>query len=227
MLYGQNEETRRVFTLRLLFLSTVKTLTVPSDGALQSVQGLTVGFHDPDIFALETTSPAQQLQTTNEFISVSAGLRQKIGVTWRKSSFKANVSNDSRGATQGILGLQHGLLLRREVRSKGQFEAARTWGRRFVSTFRRVTSRPVCGRVYLHSQTRDPKVKSIFKNPFYDLKWLTSKDAEGEGREFVAAEGRIILVTDDMMDSGNERRPNADAKHAREVSFWQVSCPAV
>ena len=31
-----------------------------------------------------------------------------------------------------------------------------------------------------------------------------SKGTEGEGREFVATDCRIILVTNDVMDSGNE-----------------------
>ena len=58
--------------------------------------------HDPDILALETTTLAPPLRTINEFISVSAGLRSEIAsVTWRRRSFKANVSNGScRGTTQ-------------------------------------------------------------------------------------------------------------------------------
>ena len=43
------------------------------------------------------------------------------------------------------------------------------------------------------------------KNPLYDSEWLTSEDAEGEGRELVATDCRIILVTDDVTVSGNER----------------------
>ena len=34
---------------------------------------------------------------------------------------------------------------------------------------------------------------------------MTSLDTEGEVRELVATDGRIILVTDDVMDSGNQR----------------------
>ena len=39
-----------------------------------------VGFRDPDILSLETTSPAPQLQTINVFISVSSGLRHEMGL---------------------------------------------------------------------------------------------------------------------------------------------------
>ena len=46
-----------------------------------------VGFHDPDILALETTSQAPQLQTINVFISVSAGLRRKTGLRDLEEAF--------------------------------------------------------------------------------------------------------------------------------------------
>ena len=44
------------------------------------------------------------------------------------------------------------------------------------------------------------------QNPFNDSEWLTSDDAAGERREFVVTDGRIILVTVDVMDSDNEAR---------------------
>ena len=46
-------------------------------GTPSKARWITVGANDPNILALETTSPAPQFQTINVFISVSAGLRHR------------------------------------------------------------------------------------------------------------------------------------------------------
>ena len=48
-------------------------------------------------------------------------------------------------------------------------------------------------------------ISKQIQNPCNDTEWLTLEDTEGEGREFVAFDGCIILFADDVLDTGNER----------------------
>ena len=68
----------------------------------------------------------------------------------------------------------------------------------------------LCRRVRFHPQTRNLREPKATSNS--DLEWLTPK----ERREFVATDGRIILVTGDMMDSGNGRHKTVMQKTMRE-----------
>ena len=161
------------------------------------------GFFDPDLLALETTSCAPQLQTINAFISVSAGLRHEIGLgVPSRQTYRTALL---RGATQGKASLvKKDKCFDWKWDSSGQHKLAGNDS----SVYSWVGLRPdLCGRVLLSFQNQRPTwTQNSFNIPSRDTEWLTSKDTEDEGRELVTTDGRIILVTDDVMDSGNQLR---------------------
>ena len=104
-----------------------------------------------------------------------------------------------------IVGLQQGQLLRLDVEVHGTIRGSENWQetiRQYILDLGYVHTRAdACAFILKPETCVKPKQR---QNPFYDWEWRTSTDADGERRELVATDGRVILVTDDVMDSGNE-----------------------
>ena len=73
----RHEEPDRIIPSRLA----LRRKTVDDEKGIHyqaKARWIMVGFHDPDVFSLETTSPTPQLQTINIFLSAAAGLKEEI-----------------------------------------------------------------------------------------------------------------------------------------------------
>ena len=185
----------------------------PKRWSIAKCRWIIFGFCDPDILALETTSPAPQLQTINAFISVSAGLRHEIGLgVLLRQTYRTALL---RGTTQGRASLvKEGHVLRLEVEVCGTVRGQHKLAGTIHQNIPELGSQDPSGRVLLSFQNQRPTwTQNSFTIPSRDTEWMTSKDTEDEGRELVATDGRIILFTDDVMDSGNQRH----LRHMRKM----------
>ena len=145
----------------------------------------------------------------NVFFSVSASLRHQIGLGDLEEA-----SSGQKYRIALVRGTTQGRNIWSSTRTVATSRIGGIWdslGQRKLagndsSVHSGVVLRPdPCGRVCIHSQTRDLRDAKTASNSLQRYGVLTSKDTGGEGRELVATDGRITLVAEEVMNSGNER----------------------
>ena len=119
-----------------------------------------------------------------------------------------------------IFGLQQGQLLRLELEVYGTVWGSANWRetiRQYILELCYVQTRAdACAFILKLETYATPKQ---LQTPFNDTEWLTSKDTGGEGRELVATDGRITLVAEEVMNSGNERHQTLTRRLRKRFRF--------
>ena len=184
-----------------------------------------VGFHNPYILALKRTSEAPQLQTINVLISVSAGLRHKIGLADLEEAFLHGKRTD--GATQRRPPWSSTRqLLRLEVEVYGTVRGSANWRetiRQYILELGYVQTDADAGVFILFILEPETCVNpKQLPNPF------TWSGLRQRMLKVNVESSWLLMVSYHSHHGGRhglEQRasPNADAKNAREVSCWQVS----
>ena len=184
---------------------------------------IVLGFEDPDVFQLETTSPTPQLQSINIFLSVSAGLGQEV---WQGDLEEAFLQGKRTNRELyiippqellDILGLEDGQLLRMEKEVYGTVRGTASW-RETIGTelqglgYAQSLLDPCVYILVANEESEDPfgHLAKKVRDPFLDSEWLTppveyDKEESRQLNKFLETAGRMILLVDDVLESGNEK----------------------
>lgn len=174
-----------------------------------------VGFHDPDILELEVSAPAPELQTVNIFLSASAGMREEIFIGDMEDAFQQGKRITRllfADQPKGVLlpDMAPGQIYQLEVEVYGTVRGSANW--------RETAVEEIVGLGYKQAKLdaclfylppRDfsrTQLLEDLQSPFEEDKWLVPRKGHKPTKKlYVPNEGRLILLTDDVADSGNQR----------------------
>ena len=179
-----------------------------------------IGFDDPDILELEGACPTPQLQTINVFLSIAAGLGEEVYqgdfeeafLQGRKTKRLIYVDQPK----EGVPDVPAGCLFLMEKEVYGTVPGPATWRLSLVSDLAAVGYRcsklDPCALVLTSEKRGNHSYQDEPWNPFREGEWLVPPETVGPEKgdmatfpPFEAAEGRIIILTDDVLDAGNSR----------------------